>query len=62
MAVLSYCSPAFGGGTIHNQIGIVFISAGLFYAPLHMQGKIYAKNLKFSIAAVFVVCQRDSHI
>ncbi len=22
MAVLSYCSPAFGGGTIHNQIGI----------------------------------------
>ena len=24
MAVLSYCSPAFGGGTIHNQIGIYF--------------------------------------
>ena len=23
MAVLSYCSPAFGGGTIHNQIGII---------------------------------------
>ena len=22
MAVLSYCSPAFGWGTIHNQIGI----------------------------------------
>ena len=25
-------------------------------------GKIYAKNLKFCIAAVFVVCQRDNHI
>ena len=24
--------------------------------------KIYAKNLKFCIAAVFVVCQRDNHI
>ena len=24
-------------------------------------GKIYAKNLKFCIAAVFVVCQRDNH-
>ena len=23
MAVISYCSPAFGGGTIHNQIGIL---------------------------------------
>ena len=23
---------------------------------------IYAKNLKFCIAAVFVVCQRDNHI
>ena len=24
MAVLSYCFPAFGGGTIHNQIGIKY--------------------------------------
>ena len=24
--------------------------------------KIYSKNLKFCIAAVFVVCQRDNHI
>ena len=23
MAVLSYFSPAFGGGKIHNQIGII---------------------------------------
>ena len=23
MAVLSYCFPAFGVGTIHNQIGII---------------------------------------
>ena len=38
MAVLSYFSPACGGG------------------------KIYAKNPKFCIAAVFVVCQRDNHI
>ena len=26
------------------------------------RGKIYAKNLNFCIAAVFVVCQRDNHI
>ena len=26
MAVLSYCSPAFGGGTIHNQIGIKILN------------------------------------
>jgi len=25
-------------------------------------GKIYAKNPKFYIAAVFVVCQRENHI
>ncbi|EGC01095.1 hypothetical protein CUS_5389 [Ruminococcus albus 8] len=25
-------------------------------------GKIYAKNPKFCIAAVFVVCQRENHI
>ena len=25
-------------------------------------GKIYAKNIKFCIAAVFVVCQGDNHI
>ena len=38
MAVLSYCSPACGAGTIHNQIGITIIqNAGAF---LHNSHKI----------------------
>ena len=31
-------------------------------SPAFGGGKISAKNLKFCIAAVFVVCQRDNHI
>ena len=33
-----------------------------YFSPACGVGKIYAKNLKFCIAAVFVVCQRENHI
>ncbi|EGC03425.1 hypothetical protein CUS_6607 [Ruminococcus albus 8] len=33
----------------------------VYLSPACGGGKIYAKNLKFCIAAVFVVCQRDNH-
>ncbi len=32
-----------------------------YLSPAAGVGKIYAKNFKFCIAAVFVVCQRDNH-
>ena len=33
----------------------------VYFSPACGGGKIYAKNLKFCIATVFVVCQRDNH-
>jgi len=33
-----------------------------YFSPAAGGGKIYVKNLKFCLAAVFVVCQRDNHI
>ena len=34
----------------------------VYFSPACGGGKIYAKNLKFCIAAVFVVYQCDNHI
>ena len=37
-------------------------TVGVYLPPAAGGEKIYAKKLKFCIAAVFVVCQRDNHI
>ena len=44
-----------------NAVNKRIIERCIFF-PRLWRGKIYAKNLKFCIAAVFVVCQRDNHI
>ena len=50
MAVLSYCFPAFGGETIHNQIGI----------PLSMR-KNRVDVIFPDITSFIMVYQRDNH-
>ncbi len=45
-----------------NAVNKSIIERCIFFPPPQAGEKIYAKNLKFCIAAGFVVCQLDNHV